>query len=219
MGTASRLIPRYPFLEGVDPGTRALLDALPVVEVPAGTTLFDEGQSCRGFPMVLAGGVRVCKGSATGREIQLYRVEPGESCILTSGCLLGSVPYSARGVADSGASLVLLPPALFARLVADHPPFRAYVFGLFGERVAELMQLVEEVAFRKLDQRLAALLAARGRVVHATHQELADELGSVREIVSRVLKGFADRGMVALSREQIEVLDPRALAEAAGAQR
>ena len=89
--------------------------------------------------------------------------------------------------------------------------FRDFVFALFSERMAELMQLVEEVAFRKLDQRLAALLLGKGRVVHVTHQQLADELGSVREMVSRLLKGFAEQGLVRLGREQVEVLDAAGL--------
>ena len=89
--------------------------------------------------------------------------------------------------------------------------FRDFVFALFSERIADLMQLIEEVAFRKLDQRLAALLLGKGQRVHTTHQQLADELGSVREIVSRLLKGFAEQGLVALSREQVEILDPAGL--------
>ena len=85
----------------------------------------------------------------------------------------------------------------------EHPPFRDFVFHLFAERIAELMQLVEEVAFTRLDQRLARLMLARSGAIRRTHQQLADELGSVREIVSRLLKGFAAQGLVALGREQI----------------
>ena len=99
---------------------------------------------------------------------------------------------------------------MFEELIAE-PAFRDFVFHLFSERIAELMQLVEEVAFRKLDQRLAGLLLGKGRLVHATHQQLADELGSVREMISRLLKGFAEQGLVRLAREQIEILDPAGL--------
>jgi CRP/FNR family transcriptional regulator len=100
----------------------------------------------------------------------------------------------------------MLPRELFDELLAQSA-FRDFVFHLFGERIAELMQLVEEVAFRKLDQRLANLLLGKGRVLHTTHQQLADELGSVREMVSRLLKGFAEQGLVQLGREQVEILD------------
>ena len=155
------------------------------------------------------------KTGANGRELQLYRVVPGEACILTSSCLLGQVAYRARGVADSDVVAVALPPAVFTALLAEHEPFRRYVFGLFAERMAELMALVEAVAFQRLDQRLAALLLGKGRIVRTTHQALADELGSVREIVSRLLKSFAERGLVSLSREQVEIVDARRLREIA----
>jgi len=95
------------------------------------------------------------------------------------------------------------------------PAFRAFVFSLFSERMAELMQLVEEVAFQKLDQRLAALLLGKGRVVHASHQQLADELGSVREMASRLLKRFEEQGLLRLGREKVEVPDPAGLRRAA----
>ncbi|MEW6164085.1 MAG: Crp/Fnr family transcriptional regulator [Pseudomonadota bacterium] len=183
--------------------------------VPAGTVLFDERQPCQGFPFVLSGGIRVVKLAANGRELPLYRVLPGESCIITSSCLLGHADYNARGVTESETALVLMPRALFDQLLAQ-PAFRDFVFHLFSERIAELMQLVEEVAFRKLDQRLAGLLLGRGRQLHVTHQQLADELGSVREMVSRLLKGFADQGLVRLGREQIEILDPAGLRRIAG---
>ena len=216
MTPVERLVARYPFLTSAAAPLRAQLDALQPVAMSRGARLFDEGEECRGFPMLLAGSVRVSKSAPNGREIQLYRVLPGESCILTSSCLLGHAAYSARGLADADLEAVVLPPPLFGRLIESHPPFRDYVFALFSERLADLMQLVEEVAFRRLDQRLAALLVAGHGTLRATHQELADELGSVREIVSRLLRGFADQGWVALGREQIEVLDRAALAQVAG---
>lgn len=199
----------YPALESLsDARLDALLDAAQVFQVPAGTVMFDEKSPCQAFPMLLDGTIRVSKVGTNGRELQLYRVVPGEACILTSSCLLGHADYNARGVAETDLVAVALPQALFSRLLSEHPPFRDYVFGLFAERIAELMQLVEAVAFQRLDQRLAALLLGKGRVVHVTHQALADELGSVREIVSRLLKSFAEQGLVSLGREQIEIVDP-----------
>ncbi len=110
-------------------------------------------------------------------------------------------------MAETDVVAVALPQPVFGRLISDQEPFRNYVFSLFSERIAELMQLVEAVAFQRLDQRLAALLLGKGKVVHTTHQALADELGSVREIVSRLLKTFAEQGLVSLSRENIEIVD------------
>lgn len=201
----------YPALFSLPAAAAAgLTSALQRMSVPAGTILFDEHQPCRGFPFVLSGSIRVIKYAANGRELPLYSVSPGESCIITSSCLLGRSDYNARGVAVSETLLALLPKAEFDGLLS-HPPFRDFVFHLFAERIAELMQLVEEVAFHKLDQRLANLLLGRGSSVRLSHQQLADELGSVREIVSRLLKGFTEQGLVRLGREHIEILDPAGL--------
>ena len=207
----------YPVLARLpDPLVQSVVDALQTMEVPAGTAVFDEHQPCRGFPFVLAVAIRVVKTAANGRELPLYRVVPGESCIISSSCLLGRADYNARGITEGPTTLALLPRALFEQLLAQ-PAFRDFVFALFAERMADLMQLVEEVAFKKLDQRLAGLLLGKGRMVHATHQQLADELGSVREMVSRLLKGFAEQGLVRLSREQVELLDPAGLRRVAAA--
>ena len=205
----------YPVLAKLPAGilTR-LCGSMQTVSIPAGTTVFDERQPCGGFPFVVEGAIRVVKVSAGGRELQLYRVVAGESCIITLSCLLGHAGYNARGVTEGATTLAVLPGKLFDELLGE-PVFRDFVFSLFSERMVELMQLVEEVAFRKLDQRLAALLLGKGRVVYATHQQLADELGSVREMVSRLLKRFAGEGLVRLGREQVEVLDPAGLRRAA----
>ncbi|RTL30556.1 MAG: Crp/Fnr family transcriptional regulator [Rhodocyclaceae bacterium] len=181
-----------------------------VVSVPAGAVVFDELQACQGFPFVLSGSLRVVKAAPNGRELPLYRVTPGETCIISSACLLGHAPYNARGIAETETRLLLLPNADFQALLGE-AAFRDFIFQLFSERIADLMQLIEEVAFRKLDQRLAALLLGKGQRLHVTHQQLADELGSVREIVSRLLKGFAEQGLVALSREQVDILNPAGL--------
>jgi CRP/FNR family transcriptional regulator, anaerobic regulatory protein len=209
--TADALLDLYPVLAKLPSGLqRRIRDTLQTLSVPSGTVVFDERQPCRGFPFVLDGAIRVAKISGSGRELPLYRVVAGESCIITSSCLLGHADYNARGVSEGATTLALLPRQLFDEMLGE-PAFRDFVFALFSERMAELMQLVEEVAFHKLDQRLAALLLGKGRLVHATHQQLADELASVREMVSRLLKGFAEQGLVRLGREQVEVLDAAGL--------
>lgn len=201
----------YPALDGLgDAALGRVLAQAQVLHVPVGTQMFGEGAPCRQFPLVLEGSIRVAKAS-DGRELQLYRVTPGESCVLTGGCLVGGRDYPASGVVERDARLVVLPKPVFDELLATHAPFRQYVFSLFAERLTDLMALVEAVAFHKLDRRLASALLGRGRVVALTHQQLADELGSVREIVTRVLRGFADQGWVQSSRGAIEVLDAVAL--------
>jgi CRP/FNR family transcriptional regulator len=181
------------------------------MNAPAGTVLFDAGAACQALPLVLSGAIKVSKRAENGRDIRLYGVHPGELCIVTVSCLLGGDPYPATGVAETAVSAIALPRPLFMKLTAEHPPFREIVFSLFSERLTGLMQLVEEVAFRKLDQRLAAWLVARGSTIAVSHQAIADELGSVREIVSRLLKQFEDQHWVRLGRERIEVDAPEAL--------
>lgn len=205
----ARLLELYPPLAGLPAGRLdALLQSQAVMHLPAGTQVFAEHQPCQGFPLLLAGSIKVIKQAGNGRELMLYRVAPGGSCIISSSCLLGHTDYNARGVAETPLTLLVLPLPAFSALMLEHAPFRDFVFHLFAERIGELMQLVEEVAFSRLDQRLAKLILARhDDVLNVTHQQLADELGSVREIVSRLLKGFAAQGLVLLGREQLTVSD------------
>ncbi len=206
--SSEQLLSLYPALSQLSPDDlAALLRPEAAMLLPAGTRLFAETQPCGGFPLVVAGSIKVVKAAANGREMLLYRVEPGDSCIISSSCLLGHTPYTARGETETEVTLLVVPMPLFEKLLAGNREFRDFVFHLFADRIAELMQLVEEVAFHRLDQRLARLLLARGDDIQSTHQALADELGSVREIVSRLLKGFAADGMVSLGREHIALLD------------
>jgi CRP/FNR family transcriptional regulator len=180
------------------------------LSVAPGTLLFEEGAPCQGFPMLLEGAIRVARGSPSGRTLELYRVTPGELCVVSTSCLFGSVPLQAHGRTTEASELVLLTPAGFDRLVRLEA-FRRFVFGVFADRLADLMALAEAVAFQKLDQRLAQALLGRGQVITATHQALADELGTVREIVTRLLKRFERSGWLRLGRERIELADAPAL--------
>jgi len=210
--TRENLLLHYPMLAELPAAEMdALLAKATAMSLPAGALVFDELQPCVGFPLLLSGSIRVIKAAPNGRELQLYRIQPGESCILTSSCLLGHTRYQARGLIEQAAEMVVLPAGEFHRLFGKYETFRSYVFNLFSERLTNLMQLVSAIAFQKLDQRLAALLISKSNPVRATHQALADELGSAREIVSRLLKGFADQGWVRLGREQIELTDISAL--------
>ena len=212
---ADQLRQRYPAFAGLGEA----LDALPVMAVPAGTVLFDEGSACAGFPLVIEGEVRVSRHAASGRELELYRVSPGELCLVSSSALFAGQALSARGVSRTATTLALLPPPAFRAGLAD-AAFRDFVLGLFAERMADLSALIEAVAFARLDSRLATALLGRGPERHTTHQALADELGTVREMVTRLLKRFERDGLVALSRERITVLDAaglRAVAQAGAA--
>src|ERR1035437_5133176 len=205
----------YPALADVQPSLADLGPSVGPMEVPAGAILFDENAPCQGFPMLLEGEVRVSRSSGDGRSLELYRVVPGELCLVSSACLFRSQPLSARGVTTRPSSLMLIPPTVFAHWL-EKPAFRDSVLGLFAERMADLTALVDAVAFRRLDQRLATALLGHGSVLDTTHQALADELGTVREIVTRLLRRFEREGWVELAREQIRILDAGGLRGQAG---
>lgn len=210
--TEDKLLRHFPALAEFSAPRREALFAQSVLrEAGEGAVLFEPGMPCTGFPLLIEGSVRVAMRAPSGREILLYRVEPGGSCILSGGCLLGHSDYSASGIAESDVTLLLVPPALFQDLIVHEEAFRALVFSAYGARLAEVMELVEAVAFQRVDERLARLLIHRGPVVSASHQLLADELGSAREVVSRLLGSFASRGWVKLERERVTVIDPKSL--------
>lgn len=207
----SQLLVAYPALDSVP--ARRLSETvahLPVVRVPPGTSLFAEGDPCGGFPCVLEGEVRVARGSRDGRELELYRVRPGEICVVSASCLFGDRPMAAHGRTTRDTVLALVDRQTLLEW-SDARPFREYLFRVMAERMASLSILVDALAFQRLDQRLARALTARGPTVQSTHQRLADELGTSREIVSRLLGRFEDQGLVRLGRERIELLDTPAL--------
>jgi CRP/FNR family transcriptional regulator, anaerobic regulatory protein len=193
------------------------LAQLRVVECAAGDAVFDAHQRCGGFPLLLSGEICVFRPLANGRSIELYRVAPSEPCILSLGCLLGGGLYPACGVAARPTRMLVMPPPMFEEWMASVVPFRTAMFRLLGERLVSVMELVEEVVTLRLDTRLAAALLAqvqRGAdtaSIAVTHQQLADGLGTVREMVSRVLDGFARQGLVALTRGRVELLSVQRL--------
>ncbi|MDO8458231.1 MAG: Crp/Fnr family transcriptional regulator [Burkholderiaceae bacterium] len=206
----SDLVSLYPALAHVQPTLTSLgATATPMV-VPAGAVLFEENQPCQGFPMVLAGEVRVSRRSGEGRSLELYRVLPGELCLVSSACLFRNDLLSAYGVTTQPTTLLLIPPPVFHQWL-ETPGFRNEVLGLFAARMADLASLIDAVAFRKLDQRLAAALLGHGQELSRTHQALADELGTVREVVTRLLRRFEREGWVNLAREHIRIRDSAAL--------
>lgn len=213
-----RLVAAYPALaDWPDTLRDAVFADADWLQVPAGTRLFEEGAACQGFPLVLSGAVQVARGSPGGRQLELYRVTPGELCVVSTAGLTAPQALSAHGVAVEASELVLLSREGFDR-ACGHEVFRRFVFGTFAERLADLMALAEAVAFQRLDQRLAQALLGRGSPIRVTHQALADELGTVREIVSRVLSRFERAGWVSLGRERVDVLDAAALRAVAAGQ-
>jgi CRP/FNR family transcriptional regulator len=211
---AGTVLALYPALRNVLPAGGQDAEVR-LLTVPAGTTLFREDDECKGFPLVVEGEVKVSRTSGDGRSVELYRVVPGEICLASSACLFGTQPMSALGVALRQTTLLLVPTHRFDAWLAD-PGFRHFVLGLFAQRMADLTALVDAITFHKLDRRLAAALLGHGREVVTTHQELANALGTVREMVSRLLQRFEREGWVELSRERIAILDGNALRLCAG---
>lgn len=214
------LLAAFPDLAAIEGAGQLLLrDAVRVMAVPPGTVLFAEGAACEAYVLVLEGSVRVQKVSESGREIVLYRVERGQTCVLTTACLMTSADYSAEGVAETPVRAAVLSAPAFERLLDASPVFRRFVFTVYAGRIADLLMLIEEVAFGRIDVRLAQVLLGHARreagvgacTITATHQALATELGTAREVVSRQLKEFERRGWVALSRGRIDLRDPAAL--------
>ena len=208
---------QFPALTTLEPDTTTRLQhGSHVVEVPADQYVFRAGDVCETFLLVFDGRVRVQMISESGREIVLYRVDAGETCVLTTACLLGHDPYSAEGITETAVRAVAIPAPLFHELLGTSQALRDFVFQSYGGRLASLMMLIEEVAFGRIDIRLARFLyeqaGSLGQLT-ITHQQLAHELGSAREVISRQLKEFERRGLVELGRGNVRVLNPEGLAD------
>lgn len=206
---------QFPQLAAInDPAWPEIVAASRVVRLPPATPVFRQGDACQNYMLVLEGSVRVQKTAENGREITLYRVESGESCVLTTSCLMAGEHYPAEGITETEVSAVVIPWDRFEFGLAACPGFRRFVFSNYGRRLGSLIVLVEEIAFRRIDARLAQNLYQRSgdkQQLECTHQTLAAELGTAREVVSRQLKDFERRGWIQLHRGRIHILDPIAL--------
>jgi CRP/FNR family transcriptional regulator len=200
-------------LPGLTPDSLAQLERLLPMDVPKGTILFRPGETVKGFVIVLSGRVEVFLTGPTGRDILLYSVEPGQSCVQSTLGLLGGEDYSGEALTATEARVVLVPRDMFLRLIDDDPGFRGFVFEAFARRLQSMMHLLERVAFQRIECRLAQALLARAEEdrVNATHAELAALIGSAREVVSRRLDALARRGIVALERGTVLILDAETL--------
>lgn len=187
-----------------------------IVEAPIGTIGYREGTPCGAYVMRLAGRSRVYKMSASGREILLYRVSAGETCVITTTCLLGNSDYPASTIVEEPIRDVLIPAAAFHQLMIDSAVFRKYVMTNYGALISDLIVLLDEVAFRTLNSRLAKiLLDYKTPQISKTHQQIADELGTAREVISRQLKRLEQKNIVSLGRGLVEIVDQNALSKLA----
>ena len=194
---------------------RQLRSGVQIVELPAGQMVFHRGDPCRNYLVVVAGSVRVQALSAGGREVLLYRVTDAQSCVITTSCLISHESYPAEGITETATTALVIPQAVFNNALAGSETFRRFVFGNQGQRLADLIQRVEDVAFGRVDVRLARVLVDRcgnaADSIAATHLQLASELGTAREVVSRQLKVFERNGWIKVHRGSVDVLQPQAL--------
>src|SRR5579859_131402 len=210
-----RLKRALPVLQRAEPAlVREFVDAAWIARIPAGHDVFVEGDRVDAIALLISGVVRVYKVGETGREITLYRFGLGESCILTANAILSQQSFPAIATVEQEAEAVMIPAQSLREWVRRYDLWRGFVFDLLSQRLANVMALVDEVAFQRMDARMATLLLERSRAhnpLHITHQEIAAELGSSREVISRLLEDFAGRGLIRLARGTVEMLDRDAL--------
>jgi CRP/FNR family transcriptional regulator, anaerobic regulatory protein len=210
-------IDRFPPLKKLPAELRECLQTESrIVALPEGTRIFGPGQSPSHFLLLLKGTIRVQQVSESGREIVLYRVSAGESCALTTACLMGHDQYHGEGIGETPIEAVAIPRDAFDDLIARSAIFRQFVFTAFNARITDLFRVIEEVAFARMDVRLAQKLLqlknAKGEI-EATHQQLAVELGTAREVVSRQVNEFQRRGWLKSGRGVIAIVQESALQE------
>ncbi len=215
--SAAALLRLYPALREVEAAEfdAAWRGGASVLRLPRGAPLFSPGQACGGFPLLLEGEARVFRMAASGRQLELYRLTAGEVCLVSSASLFTQAEMSAYGETVAPTTVWMLPPETFERWLDGVAPFRRFVLGQYTARLTDLSELVDALAFQRLDQRLAQALLGQGPVLAVTHQQLADRLGTAREIVTRLLRRFEQAGWVAVSREHIALLQPAALRQIA----
>lgn len=203
-------IDKFKGLSRLPDDIRAELEAgSQIVTVPAGTEIFEPGQTADNLLLLLDGTVKVQQRSDTGREVFLYRVHAGESCVLTTACMLAFEDYSAEGISETKVKAVAIPRKTFDTLVAKSPVFREFVFTAYSRRITDLFTLIDDIVFQRMDVRLASRLlelADSAGTVHATHAVLGTELGTAREVVSRTLSEFQRRGWIEQSRGEVRLI-------------
>lgn len=183
--------------------------------VPAGQFICMEGNLCAYLPLMLSGTARVFKTGENGREITLYRIEAGESCILTASCILSDKDFPAFAMVETEVEALLIPSRLFQLWFDRVPEWRFYVLGLMADRLSSVISIIEEVAFRRMDARIAGYLldctTDESSSLKTTHEAVASDLGTSREVVSRILKDFENEGLIGLARGCIYVRNRNAL--------
>ena len=181
-----------------------------LLSIPAGKDIFVQGDYPESIALVVSGVVRVYKLGRTGREITLYRFGLGESCILTANAIISDKSFPAIATAEEDIEAVIVPAEIFRRWVKESDLWREFVFDLLSDRLASVMTIIDEILFQRMDERVANWLEEQAQystTIEITHQEIADDLGSSREVISRILEDFNQQGLIETRRGAIKLIN------------
>jgi len=216
MTMSNDVIDAFAFTRGMSPGARAKLrQGLTLKTVPPGQDILHPGDRVNGVYLVRSGTIRVYYVDRSGREGTLYWIEPGQSCILALNSLFSEIPYPAWAAADdNGVEILTIPGATFRELFSREPTAQRFLFEQLSGRVFSLLQLLESTMRLPQEERLVLLLLAQADetgVVRLSQDKLARHLGTIREVVSRLLRNLAGQGLIALAPRRVTILDRRRL--------
>ena len=183
-----------------------------LVEVPAGEIIMDIGNYIRSIPLLISGAIKVLREDEDGDELLLYYLEQGETCSVTMACCMGQTQSEIRAIAETDTVIIMVPVQKMEEWMGKYRGWRNYVFESYHNRLNELLQTVDSIAFKNLDQRLVEYLKKKVEVtndnkIRNTHQEIAYDLHTSRVVISRLLKKLEKMKKVALHRSYIQVLD------------
>lgn len=206
------IIRQFPPLSVSAEIVREIVENSQVVNIPAGTVLLETGHTIQHIPLVIRGGIKVSRADAYGRELLLYYIHPGESCAMTLSSGMRRERSRVNAVTQQPTELLIIPTNLTWQLAWKHPAWLEFVMDVYNRRFDELLELVESVSFRQLDERLLRYLQDKSallntRILPLSHQEIADDLGSARAVISRMLKQMENRGLLKLMRGRIRILE------------
>lgn len=198
---------KLPFLNEDKAFSALFMQTATLAEIPNQHRFMEEGMNCSGLALITEGKVRVYKLGESGREITLYRLGTGESCVLTTSCIMSKTPFPAIAITESPVTALIIPTEVVRKWVDEHKIWRQFIFNLVSQRLTDVITVIEEIAFRRMDARLASYLLEqtldKNSEFHVTHQAIATELGTAREVISRLLKDFETAGAIAISRGTI----------------
>ncbi|MFQ5471102.1 MAG: Crp/Fnr family transcriptional regulator [Gammaproteobacteria bacterium] len=211
----SEVLTRFPAIAGSGPDFQSeFFETVSIASIPANQVVCMEGDQCSHLALLLTGSVRVYKVAESGREITLYRIQPGESCILTASCIISDIQFPALAVTETEASAVLVPAKKVSEWMSQSTQWRDFVFSLVAKRMADVITLIDQVVFQRMDMRIAAYLLKRpldSGDIRITHHEIAAELGTAREVISRTLKNLEEAGLINVEKARIHIADRQGL--------